>query len=71
MNNCPRCGLPLRDRTPGRPKLLVPVQKILHALGEGFSVTDVARMHHISRASVYRIKENPSLWKDFNDPSSA
>ncbi|MQF69589.1 helix-turn-helix domain-containing protein [SAR202 cluster bacterium AD-804-J14_MRT_500m] len=52
---CPTCGGKLYRKATGRPRLQVPVQKVLDAVRSGESVTSVANRFKISRASVYRI----------------
>ena len=58
-------------RPVGRPRLQVPVQNILHALSEGLTVTAVAKMFGISRAAVYRVRNQDRSKEDSHDNSSA
>jgi len=56
-DRCPHCGGKLPRRPVGRPRLHVGVQNVLNALSGGASVSSVAQKLGISRASVYRIRD--------------
>lgn len=54
---CPACGQTIPRRPVGRPRVGVSVEKVVNGLRSGLSVTEVAELHGISRASVYRARE--------------
>ena len=53
---CPQCGQKVPKGVVGRPRLDIPVHKVLGALSKGQTVTQTAKKFEISRGSVYRIK---------------
>jgi DNA invertase Pin-like site-specific DNA recombinase len=57
LAHCPTCGQKLVRGRVGRPPLTVPVLKVINALSKGLTVAETAKKFGISRASVYRMKQ--------------
>ena len=53
---CETCHQKVPKGVVGRPRLDIPVLKVINALSKGLTVTETAKKFGISRASVYRFR---------------